>query len=266
MASLHYTEQGTGPPLTILHGLFGSGRNWMRVARRLADRFRVITPDLRNHGQSPHLPGMGYPEMAADLFELLERLGLPSTLLMGHSMGGKVAMTAALEAPERVRALIVVDIAPVRYRHSFEPIFQALKPIPVEWIHSRQEAERLLAGTIDDGVLRAFLLQNLNRDENGFHWRINLDAIIAGMPEISDFPLADGGHVYPGPALFLAGEHSHHLRPEHYPKVYELFPAARIEVIPGSGHWPHTEQPQRFLELVEGFLTDLPAGPGTVER
>ncbi|RME34103.1 MAG: alpha/beta fold hydrolase, partial [Gammaproteobacteria bacterium] len=176
MTSLHYTEQGEGRPLVILHGLFGSGRNWQRVARRLAEHYRVITPDLRNHGRSPHLPGMSYPEMAADLFELMERLDLPSTLLMGHSMGGKVAMTAALQQPEKVTALIVVDIAPVRYRHSFEPIFQALKSIPVEWIRSRQEAERLLAGYIDDSVLRAFLLQNLNRDESGFHWRINLDA------------------------------------------------------------------------------------------
>ncbi len=252
---LYYRRYGRGRPLLVLHGLFGSGRNWRRIAQALEQDRQVITVDLRNHGASPHCAGMDYADMSADILVLMDELGLETADLMGHSMGGKVAMSLALSQPGRVSRLVVVDIAPVHYRHDFQAIFESLKALPLERLQGRAEAERLLLERLKDPVLTGFLLQNLQRDdEQGFHWRVNLPALEQGMEAISGFPEDLLEHRYDGPALFIAGAESRHIRPGHQARIKTLFPRAVIATIDGTGHWPHSERPETFLDALRGFL------------
>lgn len=162
---LHYREFGQGRPLIILHGLFGSGRNWQSLARALAANYRVITPDLRNHGQSPHADSMPYQAMAADIIALARQLRLKDTLLLGHSMGGKVAMSAMLTEPDCFKACVIADIAPVNYAHDFSALVEAMHRLPLAGLKDRNMAEARLAATIGDPALRSFILQNLVRAE-----------------------------------------------------------------------------------------------------
>jgi esterase len=186
---LNYREQGNGPALLILHGLFGSAANWGRIARELAADHRVIVADLRNHGASPHAPDTGYPAMAADVAALLERLSpdAPVTLL-GHSMGGKTAMRFALEHPGRVARLLVVDIAPRAYRGNQDDVAAALRRLDLDALPSRAAADARLAQWIPDPSLRAFLLTNLVQAEGRLRWRINLPVLADGLAEIEAFP------------------------------------------------------------------------------
>lgn len=251
---LRYQRSGQGPPLIILHGMFGSARNWHSIARALEQDCQVITADLRNHGESPHRPGMDYKDMSADVITLMDTLELGTAGIMGHSMGGKVAMTLALSRPERVARLIVVDIAPVGYRHDFRAIFAALRALPLGRLENRRQAQDTLLERLTDPVLCAFLLQNLQRDAQGFHWRVNLPALERGMEAISGFPADLLERRYDGPTLFIAGAESRHIRPQHKPLIETLFPQAEIVTVAGAGHWPHTEQAQAFLSVVSGFL------------
>lgn len=251
LASAAYGGPDGAPPLVILHGLFGSGRNWATAARRLARLRRVVTVDLRNHGESPRAAGMSYGEMAGDVAAFLEAERLRPAVLLGHSMGGKVAMTLALAEPEAVAGLIVVDIAPVAGRAEHGALVRALQALPVARLASRAEADAALAPAVPDATLRGFLLQNLVRRGEGYAWRIGLEAIAAALPALGDFT-ADGR--YDGPALFIAGGASDYLRPEHEGAIRALFPAARIERIAGAGHWVHADAPEAFLALTERFL------------
>jgi esterase len=251
--SLAATEYGDGPPVAILHGLFGSGRNWTGIARRLAPRHRVIAFDLRNHGASPWAEPMGYPEMAADVAAAMLARGHRRYALIGHSLGGKVAMTAALEDGEAIARLVVVDIAPVAYPHTPAPYFRAMSELDLTAISRRGEAETRLAGAIPDPAERGFLLQNLVFD-GAPRWRLNLAAIETALPFLAGFPELPAGTVYTGPALFIAGEKSDYLRGEHEAALRRLFPLARIAPVAGAGHWVHAERPEAFLGLVEPFL------------
>lgn len=251
---LAYRESGAGPPLLVLHGLFGSGRNWHGIARVLAPRFRVLTVDLRNHGDSPHDPRMDYPAMAADVLELMNRLDLLSATVLGHSMGGKAAMLLALEHPRRVQRLVAVDIAPVDYGHHFHDLVDAMQSLPGATLASRRQADACLAGRIPDAPLRQFLLQSLVPTDGGFRWRINLSAIDAHMQAIVGFPALPEDLHYPGPALFIRGARSDSLAAEHEAAVRRRFPGARIETLPGAGHWPHAECPEEFLGRLQPFL------------
>ena len=251
---LHYSSQGEGPPLLILHGLYGSAANWGRHAAWLAERHRVLLPDLRNHGRSPHAPRMDYPAMAADLLRLLDREAIEQAAVLGHSMGGKVAMALALGHPQRVKSLVVADIAPVSYdSHGHRRLIEALQALPLAQLSSRQAADAALAAAIPNAMVRRFLLTNLQRGPAGYGWRIPLAILAEQLPVIETFPRIDGS--YAGPALFLHGADSDYVRPEHEPKIHRLFPQARIEALPDAGHWLHVEQPEAFAARLRRFLT-----------
>jgi len=244
---------GDGPPLLILHGLFGSQRNWGGIIRQLAQHNRVHGLDLRNHGESPWRASMGYDEMAADLARYIEANDLGKAAILGHSMGGKVAMRLALNRPDLVERLIVVDIAPVPYHNEhYSNYVEAMLGMDLTRITRRADADAALKPVIEDDSLRAFLLQNLVSDEGTFRWRINLKDIGANMQALIGFP--DGGAPFEGPTWFIAGERSNYIRPKHRDTVLHLFPNAKLLEIADSGHWPHAEHPERFLAMLRPLL------------
>lgn len=252
--ALHYQRVGTGPPLLILHGLFGSGTNWRSIARTLGEEHEVFVPDARNHGASPHAGEMDYPSLAGDALAFIDQHQLRQVDLLGHSMGGKTAMCLALAHPERVRRLMVVDIAPVTSGSDHGPLVDRLRALPVEQMQRRSEADQALAEHVQEPGLRAFLLQNLLSRDGHLAWRINLPAIAKALPVLVDFPDPDPGRRYEAAALFLGGELSDYIRHEHHPAIRALFPHARIETLPGAGHWLHAEQPAAFLARAQAFL------------
>jgi pimeloyl-ACP methyl ester carboxylesterase len=250
---LHAEVTGTGDPLVILHGLFGSARNWGAIARALGETHRVHALDLRNHGSSPWTPTMSYAEMAADVARYIDDHGLEPSAVLGHSMGGKVAMLLALLHPHLVDRLLVVDIAPVAYvRTEFLTYLQAMQGLDLTTLGRRADIDAALAPAIPDPTLRAFLLQNLVNDGGTFHWRINLAGIAANLPDIIGFPTVE--QQFAGPVTFLAGERSDYIRPRDRQAIDSLFPQTRLAEVGQSGHWPHAEQPQRFLALVRDAL------------
>jgi esterase len=252
-------EYGKGPSLAILHGLFGSGRNWAGIAQRLAAHHRVIALDLRNHGVSPWAETMGYAEMAADVSTTLNASGHRRFALLGHSMGGKVAMVLALGRVEDVERLVVVDIAPVAYQARHLAYVRAMRALDLGAIKRRAEADARLAPAIPDAAERGFLLQNLVFDGGNARWRLNLAAIELAMADLVGFPVLPPAASYRGPALFVAGGRSDYLRPEHKAEIRRRFPVARIARIADAGHWLHAEQPQAFLDIVEPFLAGAAA-------
>ena len=253
---LNAVRMGEGPPIMLLHGLFGAASNWGRVQRRLAETHNVVALDLRNHGSSPHGPAMTYPLMAEDVVETLDAQGLAAVGLLGHSMGGKVAMHVALAHPERVFRLLVADIAPVPSPPTFRPIAAALRALPLAPGLTRAAAGTALEATVEDPAVRAFLLQNL-RFGDPPAWRIGLDEIAAALPEIESW---SGAGRYDGPTLVLRGEHSPYVKPEHRPLFRALFPACRFASLRGAGHWLHADAPEPFVEIVRTFF-DRPATP-----
>jgi pimeloyl-ACP methyl ester carboxylesterase len=240
------------PTILIVHGLFGSGRNWGAIARRLSGGRRVVTVDQRNHGQSPRAPRQTYPEMAADLAEVARSIGGPVDVV-GHSMGGKAAMVLALSAPGLVRRLVVADIAPVAYDHDQTAHIRAMRGLDLAGLAgSRAEADRRLAAAVPDPALRAFFLQSLDLRSEPPVWRLNLDVLEADMAQIVGWP--DVAGRFDGPALFLSGGESRYVLPEHRPAIRALFPAARFARLPRAGHWLHAERPAEFAETVGVFL------------
>jgi esterase len=239
------------PTLVIAHGLYGSGRNWGVIARRLADRRDVVAVDMRNHGESPRFPTQSYPEMAADLAEVIGTLDAPVDLL-GHSMGGKAAMQLALTRPDMIRRLVVADIAPVAYAHDQVRNAQAMASLDLSRISSRGEADKALAERIDDPALRAFFLQSLDLRQHPPRWKLNLSVLEAEMPKIIGWPGTEG--LFPNPTLFLTGALSNYVRPDNRETIRTLFPKARFAKIPGAGHWLHAEKPREFEETVRVFL------------
>lgn len=257
---LSHTRQGSGPPLLILHGLYGSGSNWGSHAKWLAERYEVILVDLRNHGRSFHAPDMRYSTMAADVRALLDALALDEPIVLGHSMGGKVAMTLALQSPERVRALVVADIAPVAYDHgTHQPLIDALRALDLSLVRSRADADAALAQRIPNRTLRLFLLTNLERQGERYRWRIPLDILADQLPVLEGFPPLDGR--YEGPALFLHGAESDYVGADNRAVIERYFPHARLEAVPGAGHWLHAEQPERFAAALREFLSSLRDAP-----
>lgn len=243
----------TLPPLLVVHGLFGSGRNWGAIARRLARGRIVVVPDLRNHGDSQRRDSHGYPDLAADLAGVIATAGGPMDVL-GHSMGGKAAMMLALAHPGLVRRLIVADIAPVAYGHDQTPHVEAMRGLDLSGLSTRAEADRRLAARVPDPALRAFLLQSLDlKAPGGPRWRLNLDVLGAEMPKIVGWP-GDVAGRFDGPALFLSGGESRYVLPEHRPAIRTLFPTARFARIPGAGHWLHADRPAEFAETADVFL------------
>lgn len=250
-----YGEAADGRlPVVLIHGLFGSASNWHGIARRLAERRRILVPDLRNHGDSPWDGVMDYPAMAADLVALLDAQGLDRAHLVGHSMGGKAAMWLALREPERVGSLVVADIAPIAYGERFEGLLRAMVDMPLEGLRDRRDADRRLGRTIASATLRGYLLMSLGQDREGrWRWRLNLSALADAMDAILGFPEAEG-RQFPGPTLFLYGGRSNYLTGEALPRIRSLFPLARLRSVPDAGHWIYADQPDAFSAAVEGFL------------
>lgn len=237
-------------PLIILHGFLASSRNWRTIAKRLAETHHVLVLDMRNHGVSPHAEHMDYPVMAHDILSFMDKMSLQKAHLLGHSMGGKIAMWFALHYPQRLGKLIVADISPVTYQHSFDPVVHALKALPLNELANRKHAEQFLAEAIPDVSFRQFLLQNLLLKNGQYYWRINLDIIqktahhIVGFPE----PIQP---IYAQKALFIAGEHSAYIQPE---SVIEHFPEAEIIQIADTGHWLYVQAPDEFCRVVETWM------------
>jgi len=244
---------GEEPPVVLLHGLFGAAANFAAIQRRLAAARRVIAFDLRNHGASPHDPAMSYSAMAADVLDSLTAMGVPQAALIGHSMGGKVAMQAALLRPDRVTRLLVADIAPVRYDPAFRDIAEAMLTLPLDAGLTRAAADAALATAVPDAAVRGFLLQNL-RFGLAPSWRIGLREIAENLPAIEGWDAPPDAH-YAGPVLMLRGERSDYIRPEHRPAVRALFPMARFTTLKGAGHWLHADAPDAFVAVAEAFLS-----------
>ncbi len=238
-------------PLLILHGFFASSRNWRKIAQKLADSFRVYSLDLRNHGGSPHHSLMDYPSMAADVLHFMDEHGLDTAHWLGHSMGGKIAMWLALNYPERMDKLIVADIAPKRYAHSFTHTIQTLIDLPVREMQNRKQADDWLAAAIPEPDYRQFLLQNLISTDGVYSWRIDLPVFMQMAPNIVAFPEIKNLTPCRDETLFIAGADSKYLEKQD---ISVLFPNARLAIIDNAGHWLHVQQPEVFVEMVEKFL------------
>jgi esterase len=249
---LFYREFGQGSPIIILHGLFGFSDNWQTIAKALSDHHLVITPDLRNHGRSPHLPEHNYPAMAEDLRQFMEEHWMFSATLMGHSMGGKVAMQTALSYPDMVERLIVVDMAPGVAEDNHSDIFKALLGLSLPDIESRADIEAYLAERIPDTGTRQFLLKNITRTENGrFTWKMNLPVL---WQSFSDILAAVEGTPFQKPTLFVRGERSNYIQDSDFPAIHALFPQAKIVTVPDAGHWVHADQPAALLKVLREWL------------
>jgi pimeloyl-ACP methyl ester carboxylesterase len=267
----------SGPRVVFVHGLFGQGRNWTTIARRLAeDGHRVTLLDLPNHGHSPWTDRVDYLDMAELVAAELATFGEPVTLV-GHSMGGKVAMQLALRHPELLRALVVVDIAPTDYPESggrtddpdeeaspFAAFIAAMQQIDLADLGSREEADAALRTAVPSDMVRAFLLQSLVRDGvgpgGGWRWRLNLDTLARDLGELRRFPAPPPGATYPGPVLWIAGASSSYVLDRDRARMDELFPATRLVRVKHAGHWVHSEQPEVFLETLRRFLQGVEAG------
>jgi len=252
---LNFQSYGEGERAVIVcHGLYGQLSNLAPIARELASDYRVIAVDMRNHGRSFHSDEMNYPVMAQDILGVMNHLGIERAALVGHSMGGKAVMEAALIAPDRVQALIVADIAPVSYEPHHDAIFAALSAADDPAI-DRAGAKQILEAAIDDDAVIGFLLMNRIRQEDGtWRWRFNLSALVNNYSRILGAPQTAGS--YDGPTLFIKGELSTYILPAHEDSTRSLFPNARVRVIAGTGHWLHAEKPAVFLRLVRDALRD----------
>lgn len=253
---LHKTTYGEPgkQPLLIVHGLFGSGRNWRALARRLAARRQVVCVDMRNHGDSFRDPRMDYPAMAGDLAAVIDDLGGTADVL-GHSMGGKAAMTLAVTRPDCVHSLTVADIAPTAYSHSQLPAIEAMRALDLTGLTRRSEVQALLEQATGDRALGAFLSQSADLGANPPRWTLNLDALAAGMDDIIGFPALIGR--YEGPVFFLTGARSDYVGARDAPAIGRLFGRVHYKALEDAGHWLHADQPKAFIAAVERFLDRL---------
>jgi len=253
---LNYREYaGPGPALLLLHGLFGRAANWGAIAKQLATDYTVIVPDLRNHGASPHDPDMRYESLTVDAISLLNHLGINDAIWIGHSMGGKVAMTAALKDASRVRALAVVDMAPVTYTHNFDDVLAGFDAVDLSVVQSRREADQQMSQVISSATLRGFLLQNLQRDHQGYQWELGLEHLRAAVSSITGFDQPQGR--YEEDVVFISGSESHYVTEQNWPIIQQHFPRAGRCVIEGAGHWVYANKPQEFMRCLHQFLQSL---------
>jgi esterase len=260
---LAFEAIGEGPPVVILHGLFGSGRNWAPIAQALAGTYRLYLPDARNHGASPWAEAMTYPDMALDVLALVDSECQQRPIVVGHSMGGKTAMALALEHPHAIAGIAVIDIAPEAYADQFSPYVAAMRGLDVAAATSRREIRQALASRLGGAAPVDFLMQNLQRHDERFDWRLNLMATAVCMRDLCGFPEKLLRKHYPGPALFVAGEHSDYVRAESRGGIVRLFPQARLEQIADAGHWVHADEPEALLHVLRDWLGEVVALPAT---
>ena len=250
---LHYETMGDkqNPAVIIIHGLFGDGDNLKSLARDLTPDYFCVLPDARNHGESPHRESMTYTEMADDIVALADELALEHFSLVGHSMGGKIAMEVAMRYEDRVQAAVFADIAPVAYPAHHNGILDALAGLDLDQIGSRSEADKQLSSAIKEKGVRQFLLKNLRKAGDHFAWRLNLTAITERYQQIADG--VSDGH-YSGPCLFIKGGNSDYLTEQHRAQVTQRFSNTQVKVVENTGHWLHAEKPRIFNRLVKDFL------------
>ncbi|MCP3906629.1 MAG: alpha/beta fold hydrolase [Oceanicoccus sp.] len=257
---LHHKLSGEGEPLILLHGLFGMGDNLASIARPLSEYFTVYQLDLRNHGRSFWADSMRFEDMAADVLAFMGKKGLGQVHLLGHSLGGKVAMQVALMAPGRVASLVVADIAPVYYDGNHNEVFAGINAIDLHRLASRQDAEHILQQHIEEDGVRLFLLKSLYKNEAGqFDWRLNTAAIERCYDDIRQALTSD--KPFNGPTLFIKGELSAYIQSNHREAIESLFPQAQLKVIQNAGHWLHAEKPVAFNNVVKQFLLNKTRHP-----
>jgi esterase len=265
--NLFYRTEGKGDPIVILHGLYGSSDNWRPIARRLSENFKVITVDLRNHGASPHDNSHKYENMVTDLVWLFHELELDAAHIMGHSMGGKTAIAFAADYPEKVKSLVVADIAPTNYRKNpatallydfHKNILESLLNTNLPEFKTRKEIDQHLAGNITQKIVRQFILKNLRHGKKGYEWKLNvkalyenLDNIISGV-DFEDYN--DRIPILKYPVLFIKGELSGYIDEEGEENIKKMYPEAQIKTIRNASHLLHAEKPDKFIEIVSGFL------------
>jgi len=253
---LHCQTLGQGQPLILLHGLFASSDNWGAIAKHFSQHYQVIRVDLRNHGRSPHSKSQNYTDMVDDLLELCDALNLDDIHLLGHSLGGKVAMQFAMRHPDRVEKLIVVDMAMRAYADAHTHLIDAIMAIDLSTLQSRSEVNKALSSAIPQAMVRQFLLMNLiksdiNAPESSLAWRINLAALKANYPNLQQ-AVCENAH-YEKSCLFIRGEHSDYVQDADTEHIKTHFTNAQFASLP-TGHWVHAEQPRAFIEVVDSFL------------
>lgn len=266
---LHYTKLGSGHPMLILHGLYGSGDNWLSVGKAIADMVEVYLPDLRNHGLSPHAEMMDYPSMAGDILELMDDLELEKAIILGHSMGGKTAMRFALENPGRVSRLIVADISPRNYLDGrqddlhlkqHQQILSTLERIDPGLAKSIGDVDRIMEEGIPSRRLRQFLLKNLHKTNSGlYEWKLNREILRRSLSTLAGSigdELIQGPPQKGYPILFIRGGNSNYMTDEDTQIIRKLFPLAQINTIKDAGHWLHAEQPELFIGMVRQFILE----------
>jgi len=265
MAKLNFKHFGEGPPLIILHGLYGSSDNWVSVARELMGNFSIYLLDLRNHGSSPHLPEHNYQVMVDDLLEFMNDNDLFSAIFIGHSMGGKVAMWFASLFPEKVKKLVVVDISPRSYSlaegdsqiKQHQNIFKGLQSIPLYSISNRQEAEKLLSEYIDAPRVIQFLIKNLHRNhDKSFNWKLNVDVLFQHLPSVLVGLEGEEQNLqlFKRPALFIKGSDSNYIQEKDEVMIKNCFSNVSIITIPDASHWVHADAPELFLKELTRFV------------
>ena len=258
---LHFQVHGEGPPLIILHGFLGSLDNWQAMAKRLAALYKVYSVDLRNHGRSPHSAEMNYPVMAQDVRELIAERALAAPTLLGHSMGGKVAMQLATRYPDEIEKLIVVDIAPKAYPPVHRPMLMAMRAVDLHACKSFGEAGEALAMAVPDPTVRQFIVKNLSRDgTGGIQWHIGLDEIIENYDQITAAIVVEKPFIKP--AGFIRAGLSNFVQETDLPPIRGAFPRAEFQSIARAGHWVHIEAADEFYSVVTNFLTPAPSQRG----
>lgn len=252
---LFYREFGEGQAIIILHGLFGQSDNWVTIGRRIAGQFHVFIPDQRNHGQSPHTSIHSFPAMADDLAQLIEEHEIENPIIIGHSMGGKVAMTYALENPQKVQKLVVIDISPRKYpeRIIHTQVITQMMGIDLDSIKTRTEVEKILDSGISDPRVRMFILKNLYYKIHGrLAWRLNLEAINQSMDLLFDSITSE--NQFTGKTMFIRGGNSDYITEADISLIKSLFPESVIKTISGASHWVHADAPEQLCYLLSEFL------------
>lgn len=244
---------GSGPDLIFLHGLFGAGDNWKSIARSLSEHYRIHLLDLPNHGRSGWTDDPSYPALAKIIEDWIDAQGISTYRLLGHSMGGKVAMQMALNAhADRIEKLIVVDISPKFYPPHHQNIFKALNTIDLTQHNNRQAVESELRPYVEDPGIRQFLLKSLYKKEGVLTWRFNFPVLEAKYEAIAKAPTAK--QPFQRPTLFIKGMNSQYITKQDQPEINRLFPNAQAKLIEGAGHWPHAEKPTAFQKIIDTFF------------
>jgi esterase len=257
MIQLNYKEYGEGEPILILHGLFGTLDNWQTIAKKLSAHYTVFILDLRNHGKSPHTEGVyDYPTLAEDIATFMQNRWIYNANIIGHSMGGKVSMQLALNYPDLVKKLVVVDIAPKKYSGGHETVFRALNNLDLTTLQDRSEAETYLMTALEhDAGTVQFLMKNLSRqtdDEGGgFEWKMNLTVLNRDYHILMDTVT---GEPFEKDTLFIRGGVSQYIKDSDFPAIQKYFPKAQVVTIEGAGHWVHADKPKELFDVIMSFL------------